>query len=70
MDSGAAAQTGAAVRTIKGHVDAVYAVDYSPDGTRIVSGGYDSTVRVWDAQTGEKPSAHLRDTAPMPFLSR
>ncbi|KAG2753679.1 hypothetical protein P692DRAFT_20721712, partial [Suillus brevipes Sb2] len=27
-------------------------VSFSPDGTRIVSGSQDSTVRVWDAATG------------------
>ena len=26
---------------------------FSPDGTRIVSGSYDKTLRVWDSATGE-----------------
>ncbi|KAG2029825.1 WD40-repeat-containing domain protein, partial [Suillus americanus] len=30
----------------------VSSVSFSPDGTRIVSGSSDSTVRVWDAATG------------------
>ncbi|KAG1864608.1 WD40-repeat-containing domain protein, partial [Suillus tomentosus] len=30
----------------------VYSVSFSPDGTRIVSGSSDDTVRVWDAATG------------------
>ena len=25
---------------------------WSPDGTRLVSGGFDGTVRVWEAETG------------------
>jgi len=29
-------------------------VDYSPDGTRIVTAGYDKTARVWDAETGRE----------------
>ena len=37
---------------LKGHSGPVDCVAYSPDGTRIVSGAYDSTVRVWDAASG------------------
>ena len=31
----------------------VYSVSFSPDGTRIVSGSRDNSVRVWDAASGE-----------------
>ena len=31
----------------------VYAVTFSPDGRRIVSGSRDNSVRVWDSSTGE-----------------
>jgi WD40 repeat protein len=30
----------------------IWSIAYSPDGTRIASGGLDRTVRVWDAATG------------------
>jgi hypothetical protein len=32
----------------------VYSVAFSPDGTRIVTGSYDHTAKVWDAQGGEE----------------
>ncbi|CAE6431136.1 unnamed protein product [Rhizoctonia solani] len=38
---------------LKGHSDIVLSVQFSPDGTRIVSGSFDKTIRVWSAQTGK-----------------
>ncbi len=37
-----------------GHEGHVESVAYSPDGTRIVSGSHDQTVRVWDANHGHQ----------------
>jgi WD40 repeat protein len=41
------AATGEEVHTLAGHTDAVTSVAYNPDGTRIVSGSTDQTVRQW-----------------------
>ena len=41
------------VHVIKNRTDDVRSVLFSPDGTRIVSGSDDSTVRVWDAVSGQ-----------------
>ncbi|MGL4552611.1 MAG: hypothetical protein ACRC33_15670 [Gemmataceae bacterium] len=45
--------TGAAVRQLQGHQDAVAALAFSPDGRLLASGGDDRTIRVWDVATGE-----------------
>ncbi len=37
---------------LSGHTDQVAAVAVSPDGTRILSGGWDDTGRIWDAASG------------------
>jgi hypothetical protein len=41
-----------AFRTMPGHADVVRAVAITPDGTQVVTGAADTTVRVWDLATG------------------
>ena len=43
----------ALIRTLEGHTNAVNTVAISRDGSQIVSGSDDNTVRVWDAGSGE-----------------
>eukprot|EP01048_Picozoa_sp_COSAG05_P019263 COSAG05_NODE_2972_length_2450_cov_68.754573_1_plen_651_part_10 len=41
------------IHQLIGHSDAVSSASFSPDGTKVVSGSGDQTVRIWDAVTGE-----------------
>ena len=41
------------IRSLSGHTSFVYDVAISSDGSTIVSGSWDNTVRVWDAMSGE-----------------
>ncbi|KDN33833.1 hypothetical protein RSAG8_13073, partial [Rhizoctonia solani AG-8 WAC10335] len=40
------------MRSFKGHESRVTSVAFSPDGSRVVSGSFDCTVRLWDLSSG------------------
>jgi len=48
------ASTGKQLNVLNGHTHFVNSVAFSTDGTRIVSGSDDNSVRVWDASTGKQ----------------
>jgi hypothetical protein len=46
--------TGDEEHRLEGHSDLVTSVAFSPDGTRVVSGSADKTVRIWNVLTGDE----------------
>jgi hypothetical protein len=57
-------------RQLLGHTRRVWAVAFSPDGTRLASGGWDGTAILWDVTTGERLqtlSGHLSDVESVTF---
>ena len=44
--------TGELLRTFERYTENVTSVAFSPDGTRVLSGSADKTMKIWDAVTG------------------
>lgn len=49
------AEDGHEVRRFTGHTETVNGIEFSPDGKQLVTGGSDSTVRLWDVESGALP---------------
>ncbi|PVG00496.1 YVTN repeat-like/Quino protein amine dehydrogenase [Serendipita vermifera] len=57
---------------MKGHMGSVCSIALSPDGSKIVSGSSDKTVRIWDSTTSEAVATlkgHLSSITSMDFSS-
>jgi WD40 repeat protein/serine/threonine protein kinase len=62
-------QTHLELKTLRGHLGPVVAVNFSPDSQRIVTGSYDQTAKVWDANGTELAtlSGHRREVLSVAF---
>jgi WD40 repeat protein len=58
------AANGKAVSSLKGHTDWLLALDFSADGTQLVSGGYDGQLLIWDVSNGSKRVGQLQPPPP------
>ena len=47
-DAATEAKSGDEALSLKGHLGPIHSLAFSPDGHRLVSGGWDRVLRVWD----------------------
>src|SRR5262249_45954435 len=62
-------QTRGGLVTLYGHTNVVTSVMFSPDGMRILTGSWDQTAKVWDAQTGTLLVDFRAHTSPVTSVS-
>lgn len=45
--------TGQSIFRLKGHTGEIVSLSFNSDGDKLVTGSFDKTARVWDAQNGK-----------------
>lgn len=58
-------ETGEEIRRFEGHTDAVTTLEFSPDGTQLLTGSFDRTMRRWDVESGEQIGNYRRHLGPL-----
>ena len=53
------------IRTFVGHLGPIYSVVFSPDGRTALSGGRDSTLKLWDVATGREIRTFVGHSGPI-----
>jgi WD40 repeat protein len=47
-------ESGQVLRNLQGHKDPIVSLAFSPDGSYLASGSYDSTAKIWEVETGRE----------------